>query len=279
MSNKSQASSCEIRRARKTLCEPLLKWAGGKRRLLPKILRFVPVTEGRYFEPFLGGGAVFFSRQPKSALLSDSNPELINAYVQVRDDLGAVVRHLRGLPNSEADYYRIRASSPRSPAGRAARLIYLCTLSFNGIYRQNLIGEFNVPYGQKTHLSPCDLPKLKEISAALSGRRIEVLDFGKAVRRAKGGDVVYFDPPYTVAHGNNGFVKYNARIFSWADQVRLAKLARRLKRRGVYVFVSNADHPSIRKLYSGFAAKTMGRHSAMAASSEYRRLVRECLFF
>jgi len=261
------------------LCEPLLKWAGGKRGLLPRILRCIPVTEGRYFEPFLGGGALFFSRQPKVALLSDSNPELINAYVQVRDNLGAVIRHLRGLPNTEADYYRIRASSPRSPAGRAARLIYLCTLSFNGIYRQNLLGEFNVPYGNKTHVSPCDLQKLRKINGALLGRRIEALDFGRAVRCARAGDVVYFDPPYTVAHGNNGFVKYNAKIFSWADQIRLAKIARRLKRKGVYVFVSNADHPSIRELYSGFTVKAMRRHSVMAASSQYRRRVRECLFF
>jgi DNA adenine methylase len=261
------------------LCEPLLKWAGGKRRLLPTILRFVPATDGRYFEPFLGGGAVFFSRQPERALLSDANPELINAYVQIRDNLRAVVRQLRRLPNTEADYYRVRASSPRSPAGRAARLIYLCTLSFNGIYRQNLIGEFNVPYGKKTYLSPCDLSRLKETSAALAGREIEPLDFGKAVRRARRGDVVYFDPPYTVAHGNNGFVKYNAKIFSWADQVRLAKTARRLKEKGVHVFVSNADHLSIRELYRGFRVEEIGRYSVMAASSEFRRPVSECLFF
>ena len=226
-----------------------------------------------------GGGALFFSLRPKSALLSDSNPELINAYVQVRDNLGAVVQHLRRMPNKEEDYYRIRGCAPSSLAGRAARLIYLCTLSFNGIYRQNLQGEFNVPYGGKTHLNPCDLARLSQTSESLRGRDLRPDDFEQAVRQARRGDVVFFDPPYTVAHGNNGFVKYNAKIFSWADQVRLAKVASRLKRIGVNVIVSNADHPTIRELYGQFAVKVIDRHSVMSASPDFRRPVRECLFF
>jgi len=110
-------------------CAPLLKWAGGKRRLIGEILSVAPTEFGRYFEPFLGGGALFFSLVPRSATLSDSNPDLINAYIQIRDNLDAVVKSLRRLPNSDADYYRIRAASPRSAAGKAARLIYLCALS------------------------------------------------------------------------------------------------------------------------------------------------------
>jgi DNA adenine methylase len=235
--------------------------------------------EGRYYEPFFGGGALFFSLKPKSALLSDSNPELINAYVQVRDNFGAVARHLRMMPNTEEDYYRIRSSAPCSLAGRAARLIYLCTLSFNGIYRQNLQGEFNVPYGGKTHLNPCDLVRLRQTSESLKGRDLQPVDFEQAVRRAKKGDLVFFDPPYSVAHGNNGFVKYNAKIFSWADQVRLAEIATGLKRIGVNVIVSNADHLSIHDLYRQFAVKVIDRYSVMSASREFRRPVRECLFF
>jgi len=261
------------------MCEPLLKWAGGKRRLLPLIVPHVSKTEGRFYEPFFGGGALFFSLQPKSALLSDSNPELINAYVQVRDNLPGVIRSLRAMPNTKTDYYRIRESRPRTPAGRAARLIYLCTLSFNGIYRQNLEGEFNVPYGGKVHVKPCNLTKLAETSKALKGRKIEALDFEDAVSSAKAGDVVFFDPPYTVAHGNNGFIKYNARIFSWADQIRLSKVASHLKKIGVNAIVSNADHISIRELYSEFKAIDIDRHSVMAASRDFRRPVRECLFF
>lgn len=260
-------------------CEPLLKWAGGKRRLLPQILPLIPRFRGCYYEPFFGGGALFFSLLPASAMLSDSNQDLINAYVQVRDNLPAVVRHLQRMSNTEADYYQIRESIPRSLAGRAARLIYLCTLSFNGIYRQNLRGEFNVPYGRKTHLNPCDLAKLRQTRESLRGRELRPADFEQAVHPAVRGDFVFFDPPYTVSHGNNGFVRYNAKIFSWPDQIRLAGVASALRRRGVNVVVCNADHPTIRSLYGEFAVKVIDRFSSMSASCDFRRPVRELLFF
>lgn len=259
-------------------CEPLLKWAVGKRRLLRDILLAAPKGFRHYYEPFLGGGAVFFSLLPASATLSDANPELINTYTQVRDNIDGVIRCLRRMANSEVDYYKIRASCPRTAPAQAARLIYLCTLSFNGIYRQNLLGKFNVPYGHKIHLNPCDEPKLRRISENLQGRHILVNDFEVAVSRAKRGDLVYFDPPYTVAHGNNGFVKYNAKIFSWSDQKRLAALAHRLKANGCRVLISNAEHPSIRELYAEFRVHTIHRYSVMSAASEFRRPVRECLF-
>ena len=260
-------------------CAPLLKWAGGKRRLIGEILSVAPTDFGRYFEPFLGGGALFFSLVPRSATLSDSNPDLINAYIQIRDNLDAVVKSLRRLPNSEADYYRIRAACPRSAAGKAARLIYLCALSFNGIYRQNLNGQFNVPYGHKRHLDPCNHPRLQATSDILQRRKLIVSDFEPAVSCARRGDFIYFDPPYTVAHENNGFIKYNAKIFSWSDQQRLAVLAWRLKRSGCKVVVSNADHPSIHALYNGFRVRSIERHSVMAADNGFRRPVRESLFY
>lgn len=258
---------------------PLLKWAGGKRRLLSHITGLAPTRFATYYEPFLGGGALFFALAPQNALLSDVNSDLILMYTQVRDNLDEVLTRLRRMPNSEADYYRVRASSPRHPAVRAARLIYLCTLSFNGIYRQNLRGEFNVPYGYKTHVEPCDVEKLAQISEILQGREIIEADFENAVETAGRGDFAYFDPPYTVAHENNGFVKYNAKIFSWSDQERLASLALRLKRRGCSVLISNADHPSIRSLYRRFDVYPISRHSVMSASSEFRRPVNECLFY
>src|ERR1700733_8720289 len=133
---------------------PLLKWPGGKRGLLSKILPLVPTSFNRYFEPFFGGGAVFFALQPGQAYISDNNTELIHAYLQVRDRPESVVRELDKLCNSKEDYYRIRSEVPRSSAARAARFIYLVTLAFNGIYRVNLKGVFNVPYGYKTHLAP-----------------------------------------------------------------------------------------------------------------------------
>jgi DNA adenine methylase len=263
----------------KLVCEPLLKWAGGKRRLLPQILLVAPSKFAHYYEPFFGGGALYFSILPGEATLSDTNHNLINAYIQVRDNPDEVLNHLQRMPNSEEDYYRIRKTEPRLPSRRAARLIYLCTLSFNGIHRQNLRGQFNVPYGYKTHIDLCDEPKLSRISKNIKGRNFVVSDFESAVSGAKSGDLIYFDPPYTLAHGNNGFLKYNSKIFSWADQNRLASLAMRLREKGSTVIVSNADHPSIRELYSGFNVVVVERHSVMAASSRFRRPVTECIFY
>jgi DNA adenine methylase len=258
---------------------PLLKWAGGKRLLLSHILPFAPATFHRYYEPFLGGGAMFFSLQPPCATLSDTNEDLIEAYVEVRDSVQSVIDLLKRMPNSEGDYYRIRESRPRTSVARAARLIYLCTLSFNGIYRQNLKGVFNVPYGHKTHIAPCDEDRLRRIAGTLQGKTVVPSDFESVAANAKKGDFAYFDPPYTVAHGNNGFIKYNANIFSWADQKRLASLANTLRKNGCNVLVSNADHRSIRELYPRFKVRIIERHSVMAASSLYRRPVKECLFY
>jgi DNA adenine methylase len=258
---------------------PLIKWAGGKRRLLTEIRQIAPSNFSRYYEPFLGSGALFFSLLPKKAVLSDANSELIQMYLEVRDNVEGVIDALGSLHNSQEDYYRIRSSSPKTPSACAARLIYLCTLSFNGIYRQNLKGEFNVPYGYKSHVKPYDVDRLLKISAALCGAKLLHGDFETAVKRAKAGDFIYFDPPYTVAHGNNGFVKYNAKIFSWDDQKRLAALALQLKQGGCHVMVSNADHESIRRLYSDFDVHVIERFSIMAASKEFRRPVRECLFY
>jgi DNA adenine methylase len=232
----------------------------------------------RYFEPFFGGGALFFALQPRNAFISDKNAELIHAYCQVRDRPDAVIRELRKLRNNEKDYYRIRSNSPKNAAARAARMIYLVTLAFNGIYRVNLRGEFNVPYGYKTHLDPCDGDRIRAASELLKGAVVQEHDFEEALRPAAGGDLVYLDPPYTVAHGNNGFVKYNAKIFSWEDQIRLARVARNLVNNGCTVIVSNADHGSIRRLYRDFEIAVFERNSIIAASSDFRSRITECVF-
>jgi DNA adenine methylase len=258
---------------------PLLKWPGGKRSLVNFILRIVPRRFNRYFEPFLGGGALFFALQPRKAYLSDKNADLIHAYLQVRDQPEAVIKELRKLRNSETDYYKIRSSWPMDDAARAARLIYLITLAFNGIYRVNLKGEFNVPYGYKIHLDPCNEERIGNASKLLKRAIMRDQDFEKALNRAEEGDLVYLDPPYTVAHGNNGFIKYNAKIFSWEDQIRLAKVAKQLAGRGCTVIVSNADHSSIRSLYDGFMTTILERNSIIAASSDFRSRITECVFY
>lgn len=258
---------------------PILKWPGGKRELLGHILPLIPNNGSRYFEPFFGGGAVFFALAPRRAVISDSDRELIECYTQVRDNLKAVIRKLSGLKNTERDYYRIRRHVPDDPIGRAARVIYLSTLSFNGIHRHNLRGEFNVPYGHKTHIDPCNAETLTAASIALRHAKLVAGDFEDVLQAAGRGDVVYLDPPYTVAHGNNGFLKYNAKIFSWNDQIRLARVARQLARKGCKVVISNADHPSIRSLYKAFNCKRIERPSRIAASVVFRRRVTECIFY
>ncbi|OFV96329.1 MAG: DNA adenine methylase [Acidobacteria bacterium RIFCSPLOWO2_02_FULL_60_20] len=259
-------------------CDPLLKWPGGKRRLVQFILRLLPQRFGRYYEPFLGGGALFFALQPRPAHLSDNNAELISAYLQVRNHPKAVIKQLAKLRNGETEYYAIRSEIPRTEAAKAARIIYLTTLAFNGIHRVNLRGEFNVPYGRKAHLRPCEPEKIMAVSKLLKKAAVKYEDFQVAVAGAQRGDAVYLDPPYTVAHSNNGFLKYNAKIFSWEDQKRLAEVAQELALKGCTVVVSNADHPSIRALYRSFDVLEIERHSVIAASSEFRRPITECVF-
>lgn len=257
---------------------PLLKWAGGKRALAHLLLPAIGKITGTYFEPFLGGGAIFFAVGPPKARLSDLNSELMDCYQSIKEDPDGVAKHLMRLKNDETTYYKVRQSKPRSALGRSARLIYLTSLSFNGIYRQNLKGEFNVPYGYKSYKSLPTLDQLRHVSRRLSGAALTSVDFEEATAAAVPGDTVYFDPPYTVAHNNNGFVKYNASIFSWDDQRRLAAHATRLANRGCRVFISNADHGAVRKLYRDFECWVIKRHSVIAASSGKRRSITECFF-
>jgi DNA adenine methylase len=258
--------------------EPFLKWPGGKRALLPELLKFVPSDFGTYFEPFLGAGALFFAIRPVKAVLSDKNSDVVTCFKQVRDNPSGLISNLRRLTNSSEEYYRVRSSSPRMPGTKAARLIYLARLSFNGIYRVNLDGNFNVPYGKRTHRCVCDAKNLRDASGVLKGKRILCADFESVVKEAKKRDFIYIDPPYTVAHTNNGFLKYNDKIFSWSDQVRLASVADSLARKGCYVLISNAWHPSIRQLYKNFVPHEISRPSSIAAAATSRKTILEYLF-
>jgi len=258
--------------------DPLFPWPGGKRWLVPKLIELVPERLGTYYEPFFGAGALFFALRPAVAVVSDQNGELMDCYRAVKNDHRQVARHLRSFPQDNEGYYRIRASSPTAAAERAARLIYLTTLAFNGIYRVNRRGEFNVPYGRREYQNLGLKPSLTEHAAALASAEIESDDFETAVASAKGGDVVYLDPPYTVAHSNNGFVRYNEHIFSWRDQQRLAAVAVDLDRRGCIVIMSNVTHESITSLYRSFRAIAVSRQSRVAADPTHRRSADEVVF-
>jgi DNA adenine methylase len=259
-----------------------VKWAGGKRLLLDEILPKLPLLGdgSRFIEPFLGGGAVFFGLLPKVAILSDLNADLIHAYEVVRDDVESLIERLARLPVTAEDYYRIRDERPRNNVERAARFIYLNKTCFNGLYRVNVAGEFNVPYGRhRRSMVVCDRDQLRTASRALANADIKMSDFGRTLRSARSGDLVYCDPPYTTAHRDNGFVEYNSRVFSLRDQRRLATWARVLLQRGVSVAISNADHPSITRLYAGseFKRHRIERWSTIAGSASKRYPTTELL--
>jgi DNA adenine methylase len=258
--------------------QPFLKWPGGKRWLWGTLESFLPVRFTRYYEPFLGGGAIFFALHPKRALLSDINPDLINTYVQVRDRLEDVTIGLHRLAVDRETYDRVRNSDPSDDVTRAVRFIYLSKTAFNGIYRVNQRGVFNVPFAGQFHRKVFDPLALKVASLSLQHCRLESRPFASSLTSAKQGDLVYCDPPYTTRHNNNRFLRYNESLFSWGDQKELAELAKAAVRRGVYVVVSNAGTDHLRTLYSGFKVITVRRPSCVSAQREFRRNVTEFLF-
>lgn len=259
---------------------PFIKWPGGKRWAAPRISELISASlSGTYYEPFLGGGAVFFHGLPQRAVLADINEDLISTYRTVRNDPARVIRGLRRKAVTEETYYRVREDEPTDAAARAARFLYLNRTAFGGIYRLNMAGKFNVPYGGG-HRTPEMLWKtevLRLASAALRRAKLLVSDFEPVIRTAGAGDVVYCDPTYTVAHDNNGFVRYNERNFSWSDQERLASAAFKAADRGAMVVVSNAHHRSVRQLYQGASVETLTRMSTVTPRADLRRPVKELL--
>lgn len=257
---------------------PFLKWAGGKQWLAHAANRLVPNNfSGTYYEPFLGGGAMFFALSPGRAVLSDTNAELIATCEALRDDVESVIRTLRRYPHDRAFFERMRQRRPRTPTTVAARFIYLNKTAFNGLYRVNLNGEFNVPFGRYVNPTICQEERLREAAATLTGTNLKCEDFEVAVARAGAGDFVYLDPPYITGHTNNGFLKYNAHLFSWNDQTRLSRLASELKGRGVSVLVTNADHPAVTDLYKGFFRYREKRRSLIGGVGSVRNNVHETL--
>lgn len=251
---------------------PFLKWAGGKRWLVSSNSRFFPNSYNRYIEPFLGSGAVFFYLNPRQAVLSDLNSELIETYQAIKEDwariVGALSQHQR--KHSEKYYYKVRAQCPRTIWGRAARFIYLNRTCWNGLYRVNLNGEFNVPIGTKDRVI-LDSDDFRAVSVALKHTHLVCSDFEAIIDKAKKGDFVFVDPPYTVKHNFNGFVKYNEKLFSWDDQIRLSEATIRAAARGAKILLTNADHPHVFNLYKKyFSTTTVSRRSILAGKSEAR---------
>lgn len=264
---------------------PFVKWAGGKRRLLKKLQPLIPENFGRYHEPFVGGGALFFhlaSRRPPStepwAVLSDANRRLIRTYRAVRDEPERLIERLRdrAAEHSKDAFYAVRALDPDSfvdDVEVAAWFIYLNKTAFNGLYRVNRKGRFNVPIGRYDRPNICDVTAIRQASLALQGAEIHHEGFEAVLERAEPGDVVYFDPPYVPASKTASFTDYTRDGFTLDDQARLRDIAGELKMRGLRVILSNSDTPVVRDLFrSGFdvTATTCGRSINSKASKRGR---------
>lgn len=260
--------------------DPFLKWAGGKRWLVDSSQLRIPTSYGKYIEPFLGSGALYFRLAPGKALLSDLNSALIETYRAVRDQPNKILALLEEHQQAHSSdyYYAIRIASPSGSVERAARFIYLNRTCWNGLYRVNREGKFNVPIGTKTKVA-FETSHLLAIANLLASADIGSGDFEQHVDNATEGDLVFLDPPYTANHNMNGFLKYNEKIFSWSDQVRLRDAAVRAANRGAYVIVTNADHHSVRELYAEpFKFEEVGRASVLAGKAVARRRTTEALF-
>jgi len=234
-------------------CRPFLKWAGGKQRLIAQYARFFPPCHAfvRYIEPFLGGGSVFFHLRPSPAILGDLNEELIDAYVAVRDNLMELEQAMSAWTWNRLDYYRARAWHPDSlsPVQRAARFIYLNRTGWNGLYRVNREGRYNVPMGRsKTNGRWLDVQRIRAASEALQSVELVAASYQYVCEKAQTGDFIYLDPPY---HGpDEQFTKYTPFGFTYADHERLADLAVELWDRGCLVMMSNSFRPYVQQLYS-----------------------------
>ena len=250
---------------------PFLKWPGGKRWFVAQHSEILPTSFKRYIEPFLGGGAVFFYLQPAKAILSDTNVELMEVYRAVRQDPARIDRLLRRHHDlhSRSHYYDVRANLPRGLYARAARFIYLNRTCWNGLYRVNRNGLFNVPMGtRRTVIRNNDLSRVSEL---LGRAELMAEDFEVVIDRADRTDLLFVDPPYTVKHNDNNFIKYNEKLFSWSDQLRLKEALMRAKRRGVRIVLTNALHSTVREVFGELGTAMIVRRPSLIAADPCRR--------
>ena len=258
---------------------PFLKWAGGKRWLVKNETKIVPPNYKRYIEPFLGGAAVFFSLPNTPSIISDINPELINCYEAIRDNYKEVEKGLRLHQRQHNDdyYYQVRESKPQTKYAKAAKFIYLNRTCWNGLYRVNLKGQFNVPRGTKNNVI-LSTDNFEQVASRLSCGTVLCQDFEETLSVSGNGDFVFIDPPYTVNHNLNGFLKYNEKIFCWADQERLRDAVSAAVSRGAMVTMTNADHESIHGLYEGMGQiEKIRRSSVIAGNSAHRGTTSEII--
>ena len=276
-----------LRREDLAVAAPVIKWVGGKTKLLPELLGRMPAQFGRYYEPFAGGAALFFRVAPTRAVLNDSNPDLIALYKTIANDANAVIRRLevhreKHGQHDERHYYATREKwnhehSTWSAADRAATFIYLNKTCFNGLWRVNRAGDFNVPIGRYADPPICVPAALRAAQHALSRAQLRCGTYADAVADAKAGDFIYFDPPYDPVTPTANFTSYTAGAFGPDDQRALADTARMLVARGCKVMLSNSDTPFVRSIYKGFRVERVKCPRAINSNAAKRGDVDEVI--
>ena len=253
--------------------KPILKWAGGKSQMLDSLLSHVPKDYGKYIEPFFGGGALFFALQPKNAVIADSNPELVNLYIQVRDNVDAVIGILKGYRNEQGQFLEVRSQdwSSLPPVEAAARTLYLNKTCFNGLYRVNRKGRFNTPFGHYKNPKICDAEALRNASRALTNAMIICGDYADVLARyAEPNDFVFLDPPYIPVSEYSDFKRYTKEQFGIADHSRLAVEYARLHSLGCHLLLTNSNHPLVHELYGQYEIQIIPTKRSVACKASSR---------
>lgn len=273
-----------LKKENKNLIKPFLRWAGGKTWLLKDIIDYLPGKFNNYYEPFLGGGSVYIhlksiGKIQNDAFLSDQNEDLINTYNVIKYQPNKLIDILKDYKNEKEFYYTIRDQKHSDIILKAAQFIFLNRTSFNGIYRVNLKGEYNVPYGFKEYKSLFDFDNILKLSNLFQDASFIYCDFAETLGKIQKGDLVFLDPPYTVAHENNGFIKYNQKIFAWEDQIRLEEYIELIKSKKAYFILTNAVHFNINNLFQKVGSKhILNRYSVVGGKGAKREEISEYIF-
>lgn len=267
------------------LAQPFLKWAGGKRQLLPEIKKYLPKKYNTYYEPFVGAGALFFDQQPKKAIINDVNTELINCYEVIKKLSIDLIVELQKHKNTEKYFYNIRELDRTkefkklSCVERAARIIYLNKTCYNGLFRVNRQGQFNSPFGKYKNPNIVNSETIKAINLLLNRNSVEILntDFAKAVETAKRNDFIYFDPPYDPISDTASFTGYSSNAFGKNEQERLRDLFDKLTRKGCKVMLSNSATDFIAELYKDYNIITIQANRNINSVGTDRKKINEFL--
>ena len=269
---------------------PFVKWAGGKSKIVPQILEFFPENFKGYYEPFLGGGALFFAIAPQKGCLNDKNGVLIETYINIRDHLDRLIDDLVKIENEyfsirsiekKADYYYKQRdkfnSLKKKSLHRSALFIFLNKTCYNGMYRENKLGQFNIPFGKRTQPVICDKKNLSLVSELIKGIGIKCGSYEESLKSAKPGDFIYLDPPYEPLNSTSRFTEYQAGGFIEEDQVKLARLYRELTSRGCLVMMSNSTAQLIYDLYSDFHINKITVRRGIQSNKSVRSKVEELI--